>query len=171
MKRICVEQLPKQTGKCTNSRAGKKTNFPGCLLSDISVWSRLLVASEEARDSPQGREGHLHRFSFPRSMTECRGGGGERQATALVPTWWPDEGFRVQLPPRSSAYASATGRARRWPLPVACLEDGWGHGAGPGAPPSSLQGPHHCAGRLGLHHSWHTTAESNGLERRWRVFL
>lgn len=49
----------------------------------VLARSCLLVASEEAGGSPQGKNGHLHWFSFPRLPTEC--GGRDRPLPRCPP--------------------------------------------------------------------------------------
>lgn len=121
----------KKTWNCTNSTASE-TNFQCDLLSVTLVCDNccLLVASEEAGGSPQGRRVISTDFHFHAYRQSMKEETGHCSGAHLVNTW------RLQgsASTRSSAYASTTGQAWRWPLPVACLEDGWGSGAEPGAP-------------------------------------
>lgn len=86
----------------------------------------------------------------------------KRQATAPVPTWWPDEGFRVQHPLTALHMQARPDKNEAGPCLYPVLKTDEAMVLGPG-PPGSLQGPHHWAGRLGLDHSWHATAECNGI--------
>lgn len=157
-----------KTGNCTNSNSGE-SNFPCYLLSVTSECSAVTPACCPGGcwRCPAGKNGRLRWFSFPCSATERR---GKRQATAPLPTWWPDEGFRVQNPLAALHMQARQDGSEAGPCLDSVLKTDEAMVLGLG-PSGSLQGPLYWAGRLGLDHSWRAAAESNGMVERARGFL
>lgn len=131
--------------------------FTHCHLS-VKARSRLLVASEEAGGFQQGKRSSS--LIFISTLTDRA--WEKRQATAPVSTWRPDEGLRVQHPLIALHMQAWPDKSQPGPClwPVLKTDEAMALGLGP---LGSLQGPHYWAGRLGLDHSWHATAECNGI--------
>lgn len=159
-----------KTWNCTNGTASK-TNFPCYLLIATSECEHghACLLPPKRLEAPRREKGPSS-LIFIFTLTN-RAWGRKRQATAPVPTWWPDEGFRVQHPLIALHMQAREDRREAGPClePVLKTDEAMVLGLGP---LGSLQGPHYWAGRLGLDHSWRATTESNGMvERDGEVFL